>query len=156
MKIEYIFYDFDGVMTNNKVLIDGFGNELVEVNRSDGLAISEIKKLGIGQAIISTETNNVVSKRALKLKIPCLQGIKDKKKALKEYCLKEKVDIKYSLFVGNDLNDFEVMNSIGYAICPSDAYKDIIKISDHVLKSKGGQGVIREILDLINKGEIVI
>ena len=67
--IRLIVYDFDGVMTDNRVYIDQNGNETVQVNRSDGLAVSEIKKLGIKQIIISTETNPVVSARAEKLNI---------------------------------------------------------------------------------------
>ena len=81
-KIDIIIYDFDGVMTNNKVYVDQNGNETVQVNRADGLGISEIKKLGIEQIIISTETNPVVSARANKLEIICLQGIENKKSAL--------------------------------------------------------------------------
>ena len=64
--IRLIVYDFDGVMTDNRVYIDQNGNETVQVNRSDGLAVSEIKKLGIKQIIISTETNN--SKLKMKIK----------------------------------------------------------------------------------------
>ena len=70
-KIKLIVYDFDGVMTNNKVHMDQNGNEMVQVNRADGLGVAEIKKLGIQQIIISTEKNPVVSVRANKLDIPC-------------------------------------------------------------------------------------
>ena len=55
--VSLIVYDFDGVMTNNKVLISQDGTEIVQVNRADGLGVSEIKKLGIDQVIISTEQN---------------------------------------------------------------------------------------------------
>jgi YrbI family 3-deoxy-D-manno-octulosonate 8-phosphate phosphatase len=84
--IKIIYYDFDGVMTDNKVYADQNGNEMVQVNRADGLGIAEIKKLGIKQIIISTEKNPVVSARANKLGIPCLQGIENKKDALINYC----------------------------------------------------------------------
>ena len=69
-------------MTDNKVYVDSSGNETVQVNRADGLGVSEIKKWGIKQMIISTEKNPVVSTRADKLGIPCLQGIGSKKDAL--------------------------------------------------------------------------
>ena len=75
--IKLIVYDFDGVMTDNKVYVDQFGNESVQVNRGDGLGVSEIKKIGIKQIIISTEKNPIVSSRAKKLKIDCLQGVKN-------------------------------------------------------------------------------
>ncbi|SVE14252.1 uncharacterized protein METZ01_LOCUS467106, partial [marine metagenome] len=60
-KIQLIVYDFDGVMTNNKVYVDQNGNEMVQVSRADGLGVSEIKKVGIKQLMISTEKNPVVS-----------------------------------------------------------------------------------------------
>jgi len=149
--IKYFFYDFDGVMTNNKVFIDENGNEMVEVNRSDGLGIAEIKKLGIKQIILSTETNPVVSRRAEKLGIKCMQGIENKKEALTEYCMKHNIQLMDVAFVGNDINDKEVMEIAGVTFCPSDAHKSIITISDHILNTKGGDGVIRELLDLITK-----
>ena len=138
-------------MTNNKVFIDENGNEMVEVNRSDGLGIAEIKKLGIKQIILSTETNPVVSRRAEKLGIKCMQGIENKKEALTEYCMKHNIQLMDVAFVGNDINDKEVMEIAGVTFCPSDAHKSIITISDHILNTKGGDGVIRELLDLITK-----
>ena len=147
--IKLLVYDFDGVMTNNKVYIDQDGKETVQVNRGDGLGISEIKKMDIEQIIISTETNPVVSERAKKLKIFCLQGIENKKVALIDYCQKNDYELQYVAYVGNDINDKEVMEIAGVTFCPSDAHKSIITISDHILNTKGGDGVIRELLDLI-------
>ena len=80
-------------MTDNKVYIDQKGREKVQVSRADGLGVSEIKKLGINQIIISTETNLVVSSRAKKLNIYCLQGIKNKKEALKNYCQDNDIEL---------------------------------------------------------------
>ncbi len=153
-EIKLIVYDFDGVMTDNKVYIDQNGSEMVQVNRADGLGISEIKKIGIEQIIISTEENPVVSARASKLGITCLQGIDNKKIVLIKYCKTRNIDLKNVAYVGNDVNDREVMKRVGTTFCPSDAHKSIKKISDHVMKTKGGYGVIRELLDLIKKGEI--
>ena len=154
-KLDLIIYDFDGVMTDNKVYVDQNGNEMVQVNRADGLGVSEIKKLGIEQIIISTEKNSVVSARASKLSIPCLQGIENKKMALFDYCKENDIDLKNVAYVGNDINDKNVMENTGLTFCPADAHESIKKISDHVLKTKGGHGVIRELLDFINnkKGE---
>jgi len=64
--IKLLVYDFDGVMTDNKLYIDQHGNEMVQVSRADGLGVSEIRKLGISQMILSTETNPVVDARAIK------------------------------------------------------------------------------------------
>jgi|TARA_Y100000310_G_scaffold252836_1_gene259580 YrbI family 3-deoxy-D-manno-octulosonate 8-phosphate phosphatase len=149
--IQLIVYDFDGVMTDNKVFVDQNCNELVQVNRADGLGVAEIKKLGIEQMIISTEKNPVVSARASKLNIPCLQGIDNKKKALMDYCHKNNVELNNVAYVGNDINDIEAMKMAGITFCPADSHDRIKEISQYILETKGGQGVVRELLDFINQ-----
>ena len=148
-KIKLIVYDFDGVMTGNKVYVDQNGNEMVQVNRADGLGVAEIKKMEIEQIIMSTETNPVVSARAIKLDIPCLQGLDNKKDALLDYSKKNDIDLKNVAYVGNDINDKDAMAIAGFSFCPADAHEAIKEISDHVFKRSGGDGVIREILDII-------
>ena len=152
--IKLIVYDFDGVMTDNKVYVDQKGNETVKVNRSDGLGVAEIKKLGIHQIIISTEKNPVVSTRAKKLGIPCLQGIDNKKKALIDYCNNNDIDLRNVAYLGNDINDMEVMEIAGSTFCPADAHENIKGISDIILSENGGNGVIRELFDLLMKGKM--
>jgi 3-deoxy-D-manno-octulosonate 8-phosphate phosphatase (KDO 8-P phosphatase) len=147
--IELIIYDFDGVMTDNKVYFDQNGIEMVQVNRADGLGVSEIKKLDINQIIISTEKNPVVSMRAKKLGIFCLQGIEDKELAINNYCEKNNIKLDRVLFVGNDINDKKAMELSGVAICPNDAHESIKFISDYVLNKNGGDGIVRELLDLL-------
>lgn len=153
-EIQLIVYDFDGVMTDNKVLVDEFGNENVRVNRADGLAISKIRSMGIKQIILSTEKNPVVQKRAAKLGLPCLSGIDNKKEALKEYLEKNEISKDKVIFIGNDINDIEVMNYVGYSVVPSDAHKEIRAIAKAITKSRGGNGVIRELLDMIPRHSI--
>ena len=80
-------------MTDNKVYVDQYGNESVCVNRADGLGVSEIKKLGIDQCIISSETNSVVKKRAEKLKIPCINRVDNKARGLESYCRKNGIGL---------------------------------------------------------------
>ena len=148
-KLKLLAYDFDGVMTDNTVFIDQKGNESVRVNRSDGLAISKIKALDIEQIIISTEKNKLVAVRSKKLGLNCFFGVNDKKQTLIEYCKQKKISISSVGFVGNDINDLDVMSSCGVSICPVDAYDAIKKISDYCLTTKGGKGVVREIYNLI-------
>ena len=150
-KIKLIVYDFDGVMTDNKVYIDQNGSEMVQVNRADGLGVAEIKKMGIKQIIISTEKNPVVSARANKLDIQCFQGIDNKKDILLKYCQEINIDLSQVAYVGNDINDKDAMEIVGFTLCPADAHETIKEISDHVLKRNGGDGVIRELLDLIKE-----
>lgn len=150
-EIKLIVYDFDGVLTDNRVLMSEDGTESVFVNRSDGLAITRLRKLGINQIIISTESNNVVFQRARKLNIPCYQDVENKKNHLASYCKGHKILSENVIFIGNDINDFEVMSYVGIPICPFDAADEIKRISKYILKTKGGHGCIRELYNLIIK-----
>ena len=153
--IHLIVYDFDGVMTDNRAIVMQDGTEAVVVNRADGLGVDFIRKAGIPQLILSTESNPVVQARGRKLKIDVVQNCGNKKEALIEICSENGYDISKVVFIGNDLNDLEVMKIAGFTFCPSDAHNNIINITDHILKAKGGDGVVRELLDLLTnkKGE---
>ena len=79
----------------------------------------------------------------------CLHGQKDKKKTLKRYLTINNIDKKRVVFVGNDINDFEVMSYVGFSVAPSDAQKQIKKIANMITKSAGGNGVVRELFDML-------
>lgn len=83
--IELIISDFDGVMTDNRVLVDEAGKESVFVSRADGQAVHLLRSMGIDVVIISSETNGVVGRRADKLKVKCIQSVSDKKECVKKY-----------------------------------------------------------------------
>jgi len=144
-EIHLIVYDFDGVMTNNKVTVDQNGVESVIVNRGDGYGVSRIKDLAISQVIISTEVNEVVKHRAKKLGIPAIHGVGDKRCILQDYCVQNNIPLSQVLFIGNDLNDYDAMMSVGYPCCPADAEIEIREISKLIFTSKGGEGVVREL-----------
>jgi len=146
-EVELIIYDFDGVMTNNKVLINEDGKESVFCDRSDGLAISNIKKMGLPQIIISTEKNKIVEMRAKKLGIQVIHGMDCKKSIVKKYCDERNINLNKVVFIGNDINDLEVMKIVGYPIAPSDAHAAIKNEAKFLTKAKGGEGVIRELLN---------
>ena len=145
--IEAFVFDFDGVLTNNLVHLSQDGQEWVSCSRADGLAFDVLRKLNIPACILSTEKNLVVAERAKKLKIHALQGVSDKVKAIKIFSTENRYKLDKVLFVGNDLNDYEAMKLCGYSVCPSDSHNKIKQIADVVLKTKGGQGIVRELLE---------
>lgn len=149
--IHLIVYDFDGVFTDNKVILREDGLESVIVNRADGLAVGMLKGLGIKQIILSKEKNKVVEARGNKLGITVIKGVDNKKDRLVSYCREENIQLENVLYIGNDINDLEVMKIVGYPICPSDAYREIKEISKVILDAAGGNGVAREILKYIEK-----
>ncbi len=146
-RIDALVFDFDGVLTDNLVYVDQNGNEQVCCNRGDGLAFDALRKLNIKTFIISTETNSVVAERAKKLKIPVQQGIANKLEALISLAKKENIDIARILYVGNDLNDLEVMKTCGLSACPADSHERIKEISRFKLKTLGGKGLVRELVE---------
>ena len=149
-KPELIVYDFDGVMTDNKVLVDENGKEAVYVSRADGYGVSRIKQLGIKQIILSTEVNPVVAARAKKLGIPVIHGVEDKKTILENYIKDNGFSHELIFYVGNDLNDYDAMQLAGTKCAPKDAEPEILEIADWVSEKNGGNGVIRELFRMIS------
>jgi 3-deoxy-D-manno-octulosonate 8-phosphate phosphatase (KDO 8-P phosphatase) len=145
--INIFVFDFDGVLTNNLVQIDENGKESVSCNRADGLAFDVLRKLNKSVYILSTEKNLVVKARAKKIKVPVVQGVSDKVKAIKELVDENHYNLKDILYVGNDLNDYLVMQLCGYSACPADSHPKIKHISDICLNTNGGEGVVRELLE---------
>jgi len=145
--IEAFIFDFDGVLTNNLVHLDCNGNEFVTCSRSDGLAFNVLRKLKKPVYILSTEENNVVTARGKKLMVPVLQGVTNKVLVLNNLSKEKGYDLSKICYIGNDLNDFKAMQECGFSVCPSDSHKDIIDIASLTLSSKGGDGVVRELLE---------
>lgn len=147
--IQLIVYDFDGVMTDNRVIVFQDGSEAVVVNRADGLGVDRLRAKGISQLILSTEINPVVKARAAKLGLEVIASCKDKKIALKEYCDQNNYNLQKVVYVGNDLNDLEIMKIVGFSIAPADAHPKIKVVVKLITTTKGGEGVIREIAQII-------
>ena len=147
--IKLMVYDFDGVMTDNTVLVREDGVESVFVSRADGLGIGRLRKAGFKQLILSTETNRVVSARAKKLRIEVLQGSEDKTRELADYCQSQGIDLAKVLYIGNDVNDLEAMGLVGYPVAPADAHPQVLAIAKYVTRARGGEGVIKEVSEAL-------
>jgi len=145
--IDAFIFDFDGVLTNNKVYVDQNGNESVSCSRADGLAFDVLRKLKKPAYIISTEKNPVVNARAKKLKVNVIQGVSNKAEALLSLAETHQYDLKKIIYVGNDLNDYRVMKLCGYTACPNDSHVKIKDLALTTLASNGGNGVVRELLE---------
>jgi 3-deoxy-D-manno-octulosonate 8-phosphate phosphatase (KDO 8-P phosphatase) len=145
--VDVLVFDFDGVLTNNFVYVDQNGLESVVCSRADGLAFDVLRKLQKPTYILSTEKNQVVTARAKKLKVPVLQGVSNKPVALKELIEKEGFDLQHVLYIGNDLNDYHAIKLCGFSACPADSHPKIKEIVSIVLESRGGEGVVRELLE---------
>lgn len=146
-------FDFDGVFTDNRVWIDQQGKESVRCDRRDGLAFDLLRlfikknEWSLNYFILSTETNPVVLSRANKLKIPCIQGVSNKAKYLRNYLEKSTKSREGLVYVGNDLNDLSAMQLAGFSVAPSDAHPLIQKQANLVFKQKGGDAFVRAFIE---------
>ncbi|OEJ63837.1 KdsC family phosphatase [Magnetovibrio blakemorei] len=145
--IDLLVFDFDGVLTDNRVYVLEDGHEAVACNRSDGLAFDMFRAIHLSTLILSTEKNPVVSARAKKLCVPVLQAVKNKRRTLIEHCASSSIDIKRVMFIGNDLNDISVMSCVGFPVAVFDAHPKVKELACTVLSTAGGQGVAREIAE---------
>jgi len=150
-KIEAIFFDFDGVFTNNKVILNENGQESIVADRGDGLGISLLKKMGIDLYILSTEKNDVVHQRAKKISVKAFNKLDNKLIKLKEIIKEKNYNKDNCIFVGNDINDYDCLKYIGCGVVVNDAYLQVKKIARIVLKNNGGEGAVRELIELINE-----
>lgn len=148
-KIDAIIFDFDGVLTDNKVLVCEDGTEAVFCNRSDGLAFDYLRTLRVPIYIMSTETNSVVLVRAKKLNIPVFNAVGDKGELLIKLCREKKYKLTKVMFVGNDINDIPAMLKVGISVAVADSHKRVLEIADIKLSKIGGSGIVSEIIEEI-------
>jgi 3-deoxy-D-manno-octulosonate 8-phosphate phosphatase (KDO 8-P phosphatase) len=147
--LKCVAFDFDGVFTDNRVFVSEDGKESVVCNRSDGLGLDLLRKIGIHTFIVSTEKNPVVQVRAKKLKIDCVHGCENKHQSLKDILERLDITLEQTAFVGNDTNDLTCLKAVGLPVAVADAYPQAIEVAKHVLKTRGGHGAVREFCELI-------
>ncbi len=147
--VEAVVFDFDGVFTDNRVIVFDDGREAVLCNRSDGLAIARLRKTGLPLLVLSTETNPVVSARCVKLGLECAQGIDSKIGYLRAWASRHNLPLSRIAYVGNDTNDLECMGAVGCPVAVADAYPEVLRVAKIVLSTRGGEGALRELTMLI-------
>ncbi|WP_438292093.1 cytidylyltransferase domain-containing protein [Streptomyces sp. HUAS TT7] len=143
--VDAVVLDFDGTQTDDKVLIDSEGRELVAVHRGDGLGIAALRRAGLKLLVLSTEQNPVVAARARKLQIPVLHGIDRKDLALKQWCEENGIDPARVLYAGNDVNDLPCFALAGWPVAVGSAHDSVRAAARAVTRTPGGEGAIREI-----------
>ncbi len=149
--ISGIVLDFDGVFTDNKVIVYEDGSEAVICDRSDGLGLSQIKNLNVPLLVLSTEKNSVVTKRCEKLGISCKQSVSDKISGLNKWLQENRLNSANVIYVGNDVNDLFCLRFVGCGVAVGDADPEVKASAKIILSAKGGNGAIRELCNLITR-----
>jgi N-acylneuraminate cytidylyltransferase len=141
--------DFDGVLTDNRVMTFQDGTEAVLADRSDGMGIEMLRNAGIPMVVLSKERNPVTHARCQKLLLPCVSGVDDKVAAFRNWIECQSLDPRHVVFLGNDSNDVECLMTAGCGAVVADAHASAKAVADLVLNRPGGRGAVRELADLI-------
>ncbi|WP_417265801.1 KdsC family phosphatase [Brumimicrobium sp.] len=148
-KLKLLILDVDGVMTDAGMFFSENGDQIKKYNAKDGMAIMALKKHGVEVGIISSGFKlEMVKARAELLGIEHLYVGRDPKmEILKGWCEKLNIDLAEVGIIGDDINDLQVMKSVGFSAAPADAVPVVKQHVDLVLQAKGGRGCVREFID---------
>ena len=148
--IKLLAMDVDGVLTDGGMYYSEHGDELKKFNTRDGKAIELLRNAGIKTAFITRERTRLVERRAAKLRIDELyQGIEDKLAALQQVISSYGLTFEEVAYIGDDINDLDVMQAVGLAITVADGLPENRNMAHYVTQAKGGEGAVREVATLI-------
>lgn len=149
-KLRFLGFDVDGVLTDGNVYYSSDGKETKQFNTKDGLGIELAIKAGFTVALISGRSSEAVLRRAKELGIRIVkQGVRDKKAVLASILRSKKIASSEAAFMGDDIPDLKLRDSVSLFVCPSDAIPSVREKSDMVVSKKGGAGAVREWLDVV-------
>ncbi len=147
--LKLLALDFDGTLTDGYVYVTEDGKESVRCSRKDSMGISALKKNGVKVVVISKEINPVVLARCRKLEVDCYSGVDDKLGVLKKII--QDINISWSevAFMGDDVNDLEVLSHVGLKITVADGHALVKDVCNIITQANGGEHAVREACDLI-------
>ncbi len=151
MKIKLLVLDIDGILTDGRYIIDAFNNEYKSLNYRDLDAITWLKNKGLNIALLTGEDSLFVDNIANRLKvINIIKGAKNKEKALRQLSKSLQISLSDICYVGDSDRDAIALKYCGLGIVPSNASRKARESAQIILKSKGGEGVIQEVLEYLN------
>ena len=149
-KIKLIAVDVDGVLTDGGMYYSSKGDIMKKFHVRDGMAVSILKRNTIPTVIITKERNQIVKKWSSKMNIDKLfDGIKNKEEIVPKLCKLYGLSENNIAYIGDDVNDLEIMKRTGFSATPKDGNLEVKKIVDYACKKRSGEGVLREICDLV-------
>jgi len=147
--IHLLILDVDGCLTEGKIIYTAGGDELKNFNVKDGFAIKEWIRMGHYAAIITGRDSSIVAHRAKELGIEhYYQGVKDKRAAAMELCTKLGIEASQVAAIGDDLNDYRLLQWAGQAYTPRDG-SEYIRAFAEVLERCGGDACVREMIEKV-------
>ena len=148
--IKLLATDVDGTLTDGGMYYTTKGDVMKKFHARDGMAISLLKKNGIPTILVTKEKTMIVKQWAKKMSVKKLyDGIVKKEQVLEKICQEFNIKPEEIAFIGDDVNDVKLLEKVGLAVMPNDGIKQLRIICDYRCKAHGGEGVLREIADLI-------
>ena len=148
--IKVLLTDVDGVLTDGGMYYTSTGDSMKKFHTRDGMGVNLLKKSKIPTIIVTKEKTKMVRNWAKKMNISHVyDGVQQKEKLLKEICKKYAVTSSQIAYIGDDVNDFNIMKQVGFSITPNNGNVNIKEISDYICTTNGGDGVLREVVDII-------
>jgi 3-deoxy-D-manno-octulosonate 8-phosphate phosphatase (KDO 8-P phosphatase) len=149
-RVRLLATDVDGVLTDGGMCYSDSGDEWKRFNVRDGMGFKLLQRAGILTALITQEQTKLVARRAEKLTIPEVhQGAHDKLAVLRDIVVRHGLDLSQVAYIGDDVNDLEVLRAVGFSAAPADAVTVVRKAVHYVCRKNGGEGAVREVADLI-------
>jgi 3-deoxy-D-manno-octulosonate 8-phosphate phosphatase (KDO 8-P phosphatase) len=153
-KVKLLLLDVDGVMTDAGIFYSALGVEMKRFNAHDGYGVVRAREHGLKLGIISGRQTPIVDVRAKELQIgDVVQNASDKVAAMEELRRRHGVAVDEVGFIGDDLFDLPLLNAVGFSAAPQNALPDVKKAVDYVTKTAGGDGAVREVIDLIIRSQ---
>ncbi|MBD0315812.1 MAG: HAD hydrolase family protein [Nitrospiraceae bacterium] len=142
--------DVDGVLTDAGMYYSEYGDEWKKFNTRDGMGLKLLQKAGLITAIVTQERTKLVARRAEKLTIPELhQGVMDKLPVIRSMAERYGLTLRQVAYIGDDVNDLQALTAVGFSASPADGMPVVRVAVDYVCEKKGGEGAVREIIDMI-------
>lgn len=152
--IKAFVFDVDGVLTNGQVVLLPDGQQMRQLNSKDGYALQLAVKKGYHVGIITGGRSIEVKERLLALGITSIYlGASHKDEALEDFKFSHGLEYHEILYMGDDIPDLVALHNVDLATCPSDACSEVKQISKFISKSGGGQGCVREIIELVMRAQ---
>lgn len=149
-RLRLIGFDVDGVFTDGRFYLSDDGIETKAFHTQDGYGIRALLRDGVEVAVISGRRSGAVEKRMLELGVDHVYlGSKDKVRDFRELAASLEVDIGDTAFVGDDLPDLPLLETVGLPIAVANAVDEIQNRCDYVTERSGGSGAVREIANLV-------
>lgn len=153
-KVKLLILDVDGILTNGQIMLDENGKEIKVFDVQDGFGIVLFQRAGYKTAILSARSADAVAQRAKDLKIDKVRQGASPKIGVYDQLLREfQLTDEEVCFMGDDLPDIEVLKKVGFSATVPSAVSEVKKRADYVTKKQGGQGAVREVVELILKGQ---